>query len=185
MYDSVISIGKTVQYCLASHISVFCYDHFGEPGYISRNNYDKARHHNFSGRGFSRHTKARLYKMIIDVDAANKQSEIDSKILEEFRLLKRIQDFFGDSNKSAFKMPTIYDIEQAKAIISQNIEIIRLANVVEDQKMEINRIKNEEMSLQSDLKKALCDKGQIEAKYSKTLGRRALSVAKRLKAIVK
>jgi O-antigen biosynthesis protein len=49
-YDAVITIGKSVQYCLASGIPVFCYDHFGGPGWINIQNFDLAREYNFSGR---------------------------------------------------------------------------------------------------------------------------------------
>ena len=39
-YDCVISIGKTVQYCLVQGIPVFLYDRFGGPGYLNESNYD-------------------------------------------------------------------------------------------------------------------------------------------------
>jgi hypothetical protein len=51
-YDAIISIGKTVQYSIASNTLVYCYDRFGGPGYINETNYDLAHYHNFSGRGF-------------------------------------------------------------------------------------------------------------------------------------
>ncbi|HAS6502882.1 TPA: hypothetical protein GRR52_08740 [Vibrio parahaemolyticus] len=49
-YDAVITIGRTVQYCLALGIPVFCYDRFGGPGYINLNNIDSSEKYNFSGR---------------------------------------------------------------------------------------------------------------------------------------
>lgn len=48
--DVVISIGKTVQYCLASRTPIFVYDHFGGPGYLTEENYEQAAWYNFSGR---------------------------------------------------------------------------------------------------------------------------------------
>ena len=53
-YDLVISIGKTVQYCLALRIPVYCYDHFGGPGYLNQDNIESAGYFNFSGRGINR-----------------------------------------------------------------------------------------------------------------------------------
>lgn len=50
-YDAVISIGKTVQYCIASEIPVYCYDHFGGNGWLTPESFDRERVHNFSGRG--------------------------------------------------------------------------------------------------------------------------------------
>lgn len=49
-YDCVISIGKTVQYCLVQGIPVFLYDHFGGPGYLNETNFELAEYYNFSGR---------------------------------------------------------------------------------------------------------------------------------------
>jgi hypothetical protein len=49
-FDGVISIGKTVQYCLAMQMPIYCYDHFGGPGWIDPTNFDSARKQNFSGR---------------------------------------------------------------------------------------------------------------------------------------
>ena len=57
-YDVVISIGKTVQYCFALGIPVYCYDHFGGPGYITKNNFEKTEHYTFSGRCCNRHIDA-------------------------------------------------------------------------------------------------------------------------------
>lgn len=53
-YDAVITIGKTVQYCLGLGIPVFEYDHFGGCGYITPENLDKEGKTNFSGRGTRR-----------------------------------------------------------------------------------------------------------------------------------
>lgn len=50
-FDAVISIGKTVQYSLAMALPVFCYDHFGGPGWITSANVAEAAAFNFSGRG--------------------------------------------------------------------------------------------------------------------------------------
>ncbi len=47
--QAVISIGKTVQYALVAGIPVFCYDHFGGPGWLSELNIRKAEYLNFNG----------------------------------------------------------------------------------------------------------------------------------------
>lgn len=49
-YHLVISIGKTVQYCLGLKIPVYIYDHFGGPGYLTGENYEFSEVNNFSGR---------------------------------------------------------------------------------------------------------------------------------------
>lgn len=48
--DVVITIGKTVQYCLVSGTPVYIYDHFGGKGFLNKKNYENAKKHNFSGR---------------------------------------------------------------------------------------------------------------------------------------
>jgi len=48
--DAVISIGKTIQYCLTLKVPIYCYDHFGGPGWITPSNIKTAAQYNFSGR---------------------------------------------------------------------------------------------------------------------------------------
>ncbi|MBT1182277.1 hypothetical protein JS531_10045 [Bifidobacterium sp. CP2] len=55
-YDAVITIGKTVQYCLTAGIPVYVYDHFGGFGYLDDGNFALAAENNFSGRGGSQHS---------------------------------------------------------------------------------------------------------------------------------
>lgn len=72
-YDLVISIGKTVFYCFALRIPVYCYDHFGGSGYITLDNYEINKNNNFSGRGINRKVDGEtLYKDII----ANYQKQL-------------------------------------------------------------------------------------------------------------
>lgn len=49
-FDVVITIGKTVQYCLCEGIPVYVYDHFSGDGYLTEENFDENRQNNFSGR---------------------------------------------------------------------------------------------------------------------------------------
>lgn len=49
-YACVVSIGKTVQYCLTQGTPVFLYDRFAGPGYLNDENYRQIAAYNFSGR---------------------------------------------------------------------------------------------------------------------------------------
>ncbi|MGB3796777.1 MAG: glycosyltransferase [Alteraurantiacibacter sp.] len=49
-FDAVITIGKTVQYCITQGIPVFIYDRFGGPGYIHARDFGHHLAQNFSGR---------------------------------------------------------------------------------------------------------------------------------------
>jgi len=56
--SAVISIGKTVQYCIQAGVPVFCYDHFGGPGWLTAENFETAGSFNFSGRGLQTRREA-------------------------------------------------------------------------------------------------------------------------------
>lgn len=64
-YSAVITIGKTTQYCLARRLPVFCYDHFGGPGWIVPENIRSAASKNFSGRCTPR--KADAEQLVADL----------------------------------------------------------------------------------------------------------------------
>lgn len=48
--DAVVTIGKTVQYAMRAGCPVYCYDHFGGPGWLDENTVHAAEKSNFSGR---------------------------------------------------------------------------------------------------------------------------------------
>lgn len=64
--DLVISIGKTVQYCLLAQKPIYVYDRFGGPGYLNKNNFTKCSHYNFSGRGFEAKLVDKVVNDIVD-----------------------------------------------------------------------------------------------------------------------
>lgn len=64
-FDGVITIGKTVQYALVAGIPVYCYDHFGGPGWLGIDNFTVAETNNFSGRGFDRKTSRSISEEIV------------------------------------------------------------------------------------------------------------------------
>ena len=66
VYDLVITIGKTVQFSMSISQPVFVYDIHGGPGYLNKDNLDRAAHFNFSGRGFSKMTADELIDEIFD-----------------------------------------------------------------------------------------------------------------------
>ncbi len=49
-YDAIITIAKTVPYCLISGTPVYVYDTYGGgPGWLNQKNFDQAKYRNFSG----------------------------------------------------------------------------------------------------------------------------------------
>lgn len=77
-YDLVVTIGKTVQYCLVVGVPVYIYDKFGGCGYLNGKNFRQAERLNFSGRGFEKKNEKDIvddivngYKAAIDYQANN------------------------------------------------------------------------------------------------------------------
>lgn len=64
--DVVVTIGKTVQYCLLSRTPVYVYEHFGGPGFLTSKNYKKTEDDNFSGRGFKKKTDTAIAGEILE-----------------------------------------------------------------------------------------------------------------------
>ena len=69
-YDAVISIGKTVQYCLVAGMPIYVYGQFGGPGWLTDRNFAKAESRNFSGRGFRDKTPAEIVDDLLSGHAA-------------------------------------------------------------------------------------------------------------------
>lgn len=63
-YDTIITIGKTVQYAMSLAIPVYIYDVHGGPGYLRMENIEKSRQRNFSGRGFEKKTSTQICEEI-------------------------------------------------------------------------------------------------------------------------
>jgi glycosyltransferase involved in cell wall biosynthesis len=58
---TVVCNGKTVAYALRAGVPVYLYDHFGGPGWLTSENFERAEYFNFSGRGFGRKTYEEIF----------------------------------------------------------------------------------------------------------------------------
>lgn len=63
----VICNGKTVQYALRAGVPVYLYDHFGGPGWLTSENFERAEWFNFSGRGFGFKTSDKIRSELSEV----------------------------------------------------------------------------------------------------------------------
>lgn len=127
-YDAVVAIGKTVQYCIASQIPVYCYDHFGGPGYITDDNFDKARYHNFSGRGFKQKEPSEISNEIISGfwEAQQQIKQIHKKYSKEFRLSSQLISFFDQKNLNhIFDAVDDIDLYQIRHVVKSNSDLVR------------------------------------------------------------
>lgn len=93
-YDLIITIGRTVQQCMAMGIPVYVYDRFGGPGYLDESNMKLTRYHNFSGRGFREKTTEEICAEICGGYAENLER------LKSFHLLAE-QEFSQKENMEA------------------------------------------------------------------------------------
>ncbi len=102
-FDLIISIGKTVQYCFSLKVPIYCYDHFGGPGFITPDNIHFEEFYNFSGRATNRVLSG--YELFDDIfsnfaGAVNHLDFLFDYSKENFLLEKNIQELFGDISLS-------------------------------------------------------------------------------------
>jgi hypothetical protein len=109
-FDGVITIGKTVQYCLALGVDVYCYDHFGGPGWLTPDNVDSARYDNFSGRGFAQKSGETIALDIRERLASPVEGETDwGTALTAFSLPDRMAELFEFLKKRESSAPHKFD----------------------------------------------------------------------------
>ena len=111
LYDSVLTIGKTVQYGFAQRVPVYCYDHFGGPGYIDEDNFELVQHGNFCGRThWSKLTGEELYADVrarYDTASGNERLEfLYQKAVNSFSLEKNLGEVI-----SLIETTPVMDIE--------------------------------------------------------------------------
>lgn len=117
-YDCIITIGKTVQYCLACGVPVFIYDKFGGDGYLNDKNFDSNRAVNFSGRGSTKKTTTELIKEIEDgyTNAVHFQHNNKVHFCDIFSLSENIKKYFNCGKRS--KRLSVADYNTIMASIS-------------------------------------------------------------------
>lgn len=126
-YDAVISIGKTVQYCLLAGIPVYVYDHFGGPGYLTEKTFKACKENNFSGRD-SREKKT-AKEIADEVLSGFKESREfiwnnRNEFRKEFSLGERLKDIFASlesKKKENFSNEYISYVEMCQDMARHNM----------------------------------------------------------------
>jgi len=113
-YDLVISIGKTVQYSIVSGIPVYCYDRFGGPGFLTRENFERCQQKNFSGRGFNTKTRAEIVAEIMGQfeTAAQEMADLHDKYADDLLLSRRfdaLMAMLAENPKSTKKLTPVQE----------------------------------------------------------------------------
>lgn len=120
-FDVIITIGKSVQYSILGRRPVFCYDHFGGPGYINTENFRESLDFNFSGRCCQRKVSAEqiVDEIITGFIAASSEINILS---EEYADLFSLERFVDDL--ASRKTRLTVDNFSSKAVI-ETAKLIR------------------------------------------------------------
>ncbi|WP_395244783.1 glycosyltransferase [Agromyces sp. MMS24-K17] len=118
--DAVLTIGKTVQYALAGGRPVYCYDHFGGPGWLGDENFEVARAHTFSGRGegFGSKDAETIVRELRGgfVAAAETAKHLRTAYAEEFRLSSVLDRVVAATHLRAARTPVRPRIEAHLAL---------------------------------------------------------------------
>lgn len=152
--DVVITIGKTVQYALAAGVPVYCYDHFGGPGYLSNKNYTISKNLNFSGRGFKRKSAERIAKDIIANYSKAVQFSIHAKeeLASEFKLNQVLNKVFETVIKTneLTKKPTVQQLDVSAYVNNMRIIERNVRGITEIQSQSVNQLSGRVAELESN-----------------------------------
>lgn len=137
-YDVVISIGKTVPYCFALKVPVYCYDHFGGPGWLREEDFVLAGQNNFSGRGFFKKTPETIAEEIVKgYRESLDRLDVHLNFAERFLNLR-------ENLISLFAHPRILPSEKEPAngvnqLLMQHRQYIRLAKFFSAREAELSK----------------------------------------------
>ncbi|MES2243786.1 MAG: hypothetical protein V4639_13010 [Pseudomonadota bacterium] len=136
-WDATITVGKTVPYCFSLKIPVYCYDHFGGPGWLNEDNFELASQNNFSGRGFAEKTPEIMAREIVDgyQESLRRLETFRTHAATYYNLGENLQRLLSRPRISAPKQSApADDIQTSK----QHAQYIRLAKILRVREAELN-----------------------------------------------
>lgn len=141
-YDAIITIGKTVSCCLALKIPVYCYDHFGGPGWLDEDNFDLASQNNFSGRGFSKRTVESIVNDLF-VGYSESLHSLDEFTARAARLFKLRENLQVLLNRPKVALPSSGNDFDTKQILKQHAQYISLLKAKTHLETELSALNKE------------------------------------------
>ena len=184
-YDAIITIGKTVQYCIIGEKPVYIYDTFGGPGYLRINNFEKAKMKNFSGRGFEKKTAELIADEIMNKwSVAQKDiTKISKNHSNDYRIdtvIKRIFDNIQPREKDSISESQALSIFYSQRLARYRFSDAYLSRIREQRiqscEKEIQRLNNIIQSFPKD---------SILHRTEKYLIRSAKKIPRKIHSIVK
>lgn len=190
--DVVVTIGKTTQYAILSSRPVYNYDHFGGPGYITREYMANHSDSNFSGRYFGSKTPDDIATEILNGYSRAKRDAkyIYDSYRDKYTLSKRIDNVLSHvqlNGGGARGLLGKIDIESYKLLrgyvfsrYKGSAHTLSKLNA-ENQKIsqEVNSLKYENERIRVELDKVTGSKGYILGNILATPYRRVKVIFKR------
>jgi hypothetical protein len=127
----VLTIGKTVQYALASRVPVYVYDRFGGPGYLNAGTFDAACGTNFSGRCCQRKLGASdIAREIVTgfADAVAFTASLPGAELDKFRLEPYLDRLLSCVCDAVPNIERLALLARNKAMISREWALVRASS---------------------------------------------------------
>jgi glycosyltransferase involved in cell wall biosynthesis len=150
-YSAVISIGKTVQYCLATGTPVYCYDRFGGPGWITLKSFNAAKIKNFSGRctPIRRSAQEIIDHLLTNFSmAVNQREGLRALAMLHFNLIENLTDILNTVSNSEFTVGLSATDKKilshdASLFINQRQIIFNLSHIVAEREHLLNLARRE------------------------------------------
>lgn len=199
-FDAVITIGKTVQYCLTAGIPVYVYDHFGGFGYLDEENLVKAAERNFSGRGGNRYTGAEIAESLESayVEALEFATVKRGLFIERYSIDRMLPRVLGDVEPRSLQpleqsyMLTLcsaqrfahryYEVWAAMNVMTpERNELRRALDESEHSRQQLEACLNAQQDVQDSLERRI---REIEESEAYQFGRRAMLVPHAVKNAV-
>lgn len=177
-YDLVITVAKSVQYCLCTGTPVYIYDHFGGCGYLNSKNIKKAAHNNYSGRGFSKKSPEQIADEIFNGynDAYKFQRENIKDFQENYSIANNVKLVFDGIKPVDIKVDEKY-ISYVKSVEALVKDAVASAHTLLMKKKELESTSRELVEVQKNLKQILDEE---ERRRNSSISRRVCSKIKRV-----
>jgi len=173
--DAVVTIGKTVQYALASATPVFCYDYFGGPGWLSSDNFESARYANFSGRGFARKSAELIVNELLEGLSAAQESaaSLRAEHADSYRLSTVVDRLMETITRATAVQPDARDVEAQLLLQDQRRIFINVAAAREG---DVGRLERDNRTLEQRVQEMSFELNAIKSSRSFALARRIASL---------